>query len=345
MKAVMFNGNRTVELREFEDPTPGADEVVLEIKASGMCGTDLHAYRADEPSPNIQGHEPCGVVVARGTGIDARLAPDGARMMVHHYDGCRTCPNCLSGWSQLCDVHAVIYGGAVGPPERRAHGAHAKYMKVPAHTLVPLHDALSFSEGAAISCGTGTAFGAIHRMGMTPGATVAVIGQGPVGLSATMLASAMGARVIAVDVVEDRLDRARTFGAHEVVNSAKGGLNDQIRDLTGGLGAEYIIETSGNGQATQDALTAVKTWGTLCLVGLGATATFNTGPEIVLRQVNLIGSWTFSTIGQKDCADFCAERGLPVDDLFTHRFQLDEADAAYRLFDTQTTGKAVLLPS
>ena len=69
MKAVMFTGNRELELRNFEDPTPGPDEVVLEIKASGMCGTDLHAYRATEASPNIQGHEPCGVVVARGDAV------------------------------------------------------------------------------------------------------------------------------------------------------------------------------------------------------------------------------------------------------------------------------------
>ena len=345
MRAVYFVGNRTLQIREVADPTPEADEVVLEIRASGMCGTDLHAYRAAEPSPNIKGHEPCGVVAAMGTAVDPRIVKEGARMMVHHYDGCRSCPNCITGWTQLCDEGSIVYGGSVGVPERRGDGAHARWMKVPAHTLVPLPQALSFDEGAAISCGTGTAWGALRRMKMEGGATLAVIGQGPVGLSATMLASAMGARVIAVDLSDERLAQAKRFGAAETVNAADGGMSEQLRELTGGLGAEYVMECSGNGAATEAALDGTRSWGTLCLVGLGAQAKFDTGPAIILRQISVIGSWTFSKLGQKECADFCAERNLPVADLFSHSFDLEDAEEAYRLFDTQTTGKAVLHPN
>ena len=157
MKGVVFTGNRKLELREFPDPEPGGDEVVIEIRASGMCGSDLHVYRAPECGGFIAGHEPCGVVVARGSAVPERIAPRDSRMMVHHYDGCRCCPNCLSGWTQLCDEGSVVYG-------RTGHGAHARYMKIPTRTLVPLPDALSFVEGAAISCGTGTAYGALRRM-------------------------------------------------------------------------------------------------------------------------------------------------------------------------------------
>lgn len=338
MKAVFFPGDRRLEIREVPDPTPGPDEVVLEIRASGMCGTDLHYYRSPEGLPGIAGHEPCGVVVARGAAVDPRLAPDQARMMVHHYDGCRTCPNCLTGWTQLCDAGSIVFG-------RNGNGAHARWMKVPAHTLVPLPEALSFVEGAAVSCGTGTAFGAIRRMRMEGGATLAVIGQGPVGLSATMIAASMGARVIAADISPERLERARSFGAAEVTDVSDGGLTEKIRALTGGHGAEYVLECSGNGPATEAALAATRTWGTLCLVGLGARASFDTGPEIILRQVSVIGSWTFSHLGQRECAEFCAARGLPVEALFTHRFALDDARAAYELFDRQSAGKSVLLPA
>ncbi len=337
MKAAVFTGNRTLALETFDDPTPGPDEVVLEIKASGMCGSDLHVYRSERGSPFIAGHEPCGEVVARGSAVDARLAPDGARMMVHHYDGCRQCSNCLGGWTQLCDEGSVVYG-------RTGHGAHARYMKIPARTLVPLPEALSFTEGAAVSCGTGTAFGAIRRMKMEGGATLAVIGQGPVGLSATMLGNAMGARVIAVDLDKDRLTRASQFGAADTVN-ASDDMVDRIKDLTGGAGADYVMECSGNGQAAVEALRATRTWGTIAYVGMGAQATFELNTDIIKRQVTMLGSWTFSTIGQKECAAFCADRGLPVEDLFTHRFTLDQADDAYKLFDTQTTGKAVIHPS
>jgi len=131
MKGVVFTGDRRLELREFPDPAPGGDEVVIEIRASGMCGSDLHVYRTAEGSPFIAGHEPCGVVVARGNAVPERMARRDARVMVHHYDGCRCCPNCLSGWTQLCDEGSVVYG-------RSGHGAHARYMKIPARTLVSL---------------------------------------------------------------------------------------------------------------------------------------------------------------------------------------------------------------
>jgi threonine dehydrogenase-like Zn-dependent dehydrogenase len=111
MKGVVFTGNRKLELQDFPDPTPGNDEVVLEIKASGMCGTDLHLYRSPGGGPGaakamgvavgegafIGGHEPCGVVVARGKAVSDRQAMIGARVMQHHYHGCGGCPDCLSG--------------------------------------------------------------------------------------------------------------------------------------------------------------------------------------------------------------------------------------------------------
>src|SRR5579883_1614157 len=119
--------------------------------------------------------------------------PSGARVMVHHYQGCALCNHCRSGWSQLCqEVPVKVYGN-------NANGGHAPYLVVPANTLVPLPDELSFTTGAAISCGTGTAWGALRRMNLSGQDTIAIFGQGPVGLSATQLAKAMGARVIALD--------------------------------------------------------------------------------------------------------------------------------------------------
>lgn len=337
MKGAVFTGNRGLELRDFLDPSPAPDEVVVEIRASGICGTDLHQYRAAKPGNHIAGHEPCGVVAARGTAVDNRLAPDGARVMVHHYDGCRVCPNCLSGWTQLCDEGSVVYGTT-------GDGAHAHYMRVPVRTLVPLHDGLSFVEGAAISCGTGTSFGALKRMRMEGGEQIAVFGQGPVGLSATMIASAMGAEVIAIDIASSRLDQAAEFGAAHRINAAGADPVEAVRELTGGLGAPFTLECSGADAALAAAVRSTRRWGTCCFVGMGGELHVNIKEDVILRQVTLVGSWTFSSIGQKDCADFALRHSLPIEDLFTHRFPLSEAEAAYRLFDTQTTGKAVILP-
>jgi len=339
MKGVVFTGNRKLELRDFPDPEPNEDDVVIEIKASGMCGSDLHVYRSDGDLVGkvIAGHEPCGVVLERGKAVPERLARDGARIMVHHYDGCRTCSNCMSGWTQLCDEGSVVYGLS-------GHGAHARYMKVPARTLVGLPDALSFTTGAAISCGTGTAYGAIKRMTMQGGTTLGVFGQGPVGLSATMLAATMGVRVIAVDIADERLDRAKEFGADIVINSANDDPVTAIRDMTGG-GADYTLECTGVPEASASAVQSARTWGTVCFVGMGSVpAHYDVTNDIIKRQLTMLGSWTFSASGQRECAQYVAERNLPVDKLFTHTFKLDDADEAYKLFDTQTTGKAVILP-
>jgi len=113
MRGVVFTGDRQLELMTIPDPTPGPDEVVIEMKASGMCGSDLHQYRrskaggetgglAAPSAPTIAGHEPCGIVAAVGTAVSPSLAQVGQRVMVHHYEGCRVCGHCRSGWSQLC---------------------------------------------------------------------------------------------------------------------------------------------------------------------------------------------------------------------------------------------------
>jgi len=276
MKGVVFLGDRNLELMDFPDPAPGPHEVVLEIKASGMCGSDLHFYRASssedggakslglggDGSPVIAGHEPCGVVAARGSAVPEALAPLGARAMCHHYSGCGICPSCRSGWSQLCDQSIVVYGVT-------GHGAHATHMKVPAKTLVPLPDALSFSEGAAIACGTGTAFGAIKRIRLTGAQTLAVFGQGPVGLSATLLASAMGARVIAVEVGAERLALAGEFGADASVDGSQVDVVEALAELTRGRGVDMAIDCSGHPQARVQAVRCTRTWGTVCFVGEG----------------------------------------------------------------------------
>jgi threonine dehydrogenase-like Zn-dependent dehydrogenase len=349
MRGVVFTGGRELELMEFPDPTPGPGEVVIEMKASGMCGSDLHQYRRPKggsasvgglpanPDPVIVGHEPCGVVAARGPGVSERDAPTGARVMVHHYQGCNHCGHCRSGWSQLCqEVPVKVYGN-------NAHGGHAPYLAVPANTLVPLSDELSFETGAAISCGTGTAWGALRRMNLSGHDTIAIFGQGPVGLSATQLAKAMGARVIALDISPERLGRAKEFGADEVVDPRSNDPVGAIKDLTQGRGADLSLDTSSSPEGRIAAIRCVKVWGTMCFVGEQKQVTIDVSPDVLRKQLTMVGSWTFSVIGQAECARFIAERKIPVDRLFTDTWRLDQAEEAYRRFDTQTTGKAVFV--
>ena len=350
MKGVVFLGERALELRDFPDPRPGPGDVVIQMKASGMCGSDLHAYRAKRDGgmaaalglgggggPVIAGHEPCGVIVERGAGVAEEQAPTGARVMNHHYKGCGLCKHCLVGWSQLCGKGRVVYGVT-------GRGGHAEYMVAPARTMVPLPDELSFEEGAAVSCGTGTAYGALKRLNVSGRDTLVVFGQGPVGLSATMLGVAMGARVIAVDVGPERLALAQGFGAERTLDFRAGDPVQAIRDLTGGEGADCAMDCTGISEARQATVRCVRTWGQACFVGEGGTTAFDVSQDMLRRQLTLHASWTFSAIGQWECARFVADRKIPLGKLLTHRFRLEQAAEAYRLFDTQTTGKGVFVP-
>ena len=136
MKGVYFAGDREIEFRDFPDPEPGPREVIIAMKASGMCGSDLHGYRAprsvrQQREPNIGGHEPCGEVVARGSAVTEAEAPIGQRMMIYHYSGCEKCKMCQIGYYQMCPTEAKVYGGMYD-------GGHAPFMKVRPYMMVPL---------------------------------------------------------------------------------------------------------------------------------------------------------------------------------------------------------------
>ena len=273
-----------------------------------------------------------------GSAVTDKEARIGQRVMDHHYDGCGNCKHCRAGWTQMCLEGTVVYGSG-------GHGGHAKYMKVPASTLVPLPDSLSFVTGAAISCGTGTAWGALRRIQLQGGETIAIFGQGPVGLSATQLAVEMGARVIAIDIAPERRRFAQQFGAAEVIDPTAHDMVAAIRELTHGEGAHKTLDASSASDARAAAVRSVRSWGIACFVGERGQVTLDVSPDLLRRQVTLVGSWTFSKQGQAECAEFIADRKVDVERLFTHRWPLEQAEEAYRLFDAQTTGKAVILPS
>ena len=191
-------------------------------------------------------------------------------------------------------------------------GAHARYMKVPARTNVPLPDELTFEEGAAVSCGTGTAYGALKRLDVSGRDTLAVFGQGPVGLSATMLGVAMGARVIAVDIAR------RAAGAGQGVRRRRGRQLARDRsgegdpELTHGEGAEATMDCTGLPEPRVAAVRSAATWGRMCFVGEGGATTFDISRDLIRKQLTLVASWTFSSMGQWECARFVADRKIPL---------------------------------
>jgi len=338
MRGVVFLGDRRLELREVPEPRPGPREVIVEIRASGMCGSDLAPYRAapDTVLPIVRGHEPCGVVSELGRAVSEDEARIGQRVMVHHYSGCGRCKHCRVGYTQMCLESHLVYGSTV-------NGGHTSHMLVQPSMLVPLSDELSFPAGAAISCGTGTAYLALKRLAVSGRETLAIFGQGPVGLSATLLAKAMGARVIAIDIAPERLELARALGADETIQAGSLDPVAMIQDLTHGEGAQTALDCTGSAEGRLNAVKCAAIWGRVCFVGEGGSATFEVSPQIIHKQLTIYGSWTFSAVGQAECAQFVVDHRLSLEPLLTHRFSLDQAVEAYALFDTQTTGKGVFV--
>jgi threonine dehydrogenase-like Zn-dependent dehydrogenase len=339
MRGLVFLGDREVALREFPDPTPGPEDVIVGIQSSGLCGSDFRPYRApkadgDTASLPIGGHEPCGIVIERGVHVADAEARIGDRVMVHHYHGCGECHHCREGYAQMCLHGSVVYGFS-------GHGGNAPYMRVPASTLVRLPDALSFDEGAAIACGTGTAYMALKRLAVSGRDTLAIFGQGPVGLSATLLARAMGARVVAVDLSAERLALARRHGAEITINPLEVDPVAAIQELTHGEGADATLDCTGNPAARVNTVQAARIWGRACFVGEGNTTTFDISRDIIHKQLTIYGSWTFSTHGLAECAQFIADRQVPLQRIITHRFTLDQAGEAFRIFEGGATGKCV----
>ena len=336
MRGIVFLGNRQAAIRDFPDPHAGPGEAVVKIRASGLCGSDLHSYHSAEPRTMVTGHEPCGVVAELGPGAAPGLKV-GARVMVHHYAGCGVCEICAMGYEQLCqEGNRVTYGGGTG------HGANADYILVPSRTLVHLPSELSFEEGASIACGTGTAWNGLKKMDVSGRDTVAIYGQGPVGLSGTISAKAMGARVIAIDIVPERLRLAKELGADHVINSREVDPVQAIRDITGG-GTTTALETSGNPTARAQILQGLRPFGRACYVGIGGPATIDVGRDIILKVATVYGSWTFSKSELIEIARFFVDTRAPLKRLITHRFTLDQGAEAYKLFDTATTGKCVIV--
>ena len=341
MRGVVLLGDGELEVRDFPRPEPGYGEVLVRMKASGVCGSDLNplrapkAQRGDPSKLNISGHEPCGVVAELGPGVTEVAV--GKRAIVHHYSGCGRCKYCRIGYPQLCVQGHKVYGFT-------DDGGNADYMVVPAHMCVDLPDEMSFEEGAAIACGTGTAYAALKKLDVSGRDTLAVFGQGPVGLSATLLGSAMGARVIAIDIVPYRLDLAKRLGAAEVFNANDGDAVEAVREMTKGEGAEATLECTAAPSVRAQTVESAKIFGRVCLVGERGSMTLDdVSRQVIHKHLTIYGSWTFSTVLLEEAANWVVDRNVPLKDLVTHRFSIERAREAFSVFQSGDTGKVVFV--
>jgi threonine dehydrogenase-like Zn-dependent dehydrogenase len=340
MRGVAFHGNSLAEVIDYPDIDPGPEQVLIKLRSSGLCGSDFGRYRGDVPNEyngelRRPGHEPCGEIVELGPNVSGLKVGD--RVIQHHYEGCRECEYCLTGWQQLCQLtdKKEYYGGSM-------HGGHGDYMVAHQSTCVALPDEVAYEVGAYLACGASTAFQAVKKLEVSGLDVLAVFGQGPVGLAATMFATVMGARVIAVDIAPDRLKMAANSGAWATVDASNDDAPEQIRELTHGNGADASLEAAGLATTRVAAVESTKIFGRTCLVGEGGEVTYQPTPHIIHRHLTLMGSWTFSTFGLAGAARFTAERNVPLGSVITSRSNIEQAPEAYEKFSSGVAGKFVI---
>ncbi len=343
MKAAYLPGNSTVVLKDVDVPVPGHGEVLIKMKSSTICGSDIraiyreHLGKGPEGYQNmICGHEPSGQIVACGPGL--RRFKEGDRVIIYHISGCGVCNDCRRGYMISCTS-----------PFRRAYGwqrdgGMAEYLLAEEKDLVLLPDSLTYTDGAQVACGFGTVYEGIEKIGISGNDAVLVVGLGPVGLAAAMLAKAMGAtQVIGVDTVAERRQIALEKGLVDHALASDDTTLQKILDLTGGNGVERSIECSGHTLGRQLAIRGARKWGKIVFIGEGGTVEFNPSPDIIHDQKTIYGSWVTNIWRMEELVERIVRWGIHPEDLVTHRFPLEEASDAFALMAEGKCGKVAVV--
>ena len=342
MKAVIYQ-QFTVrpEVSSVPDPMPEADGVVLRVEASGVCRSDWHGWMGHDPDialPHVPGHEIAGTVVAVGKGVTRWR--EGDRVTLPFVSGCGRCPECQAGQQQVCRHQFQ--------PGFTAWGSFAEYvaLRYADSNLVRLPDALDFVTAASLGCRFATSFRAVVQQGRVRGGEwLAVHGCGGVGLSAIMIARALGARVIAVDIGADKLHKAAELGAEVCLNSRETEVVTAIREVTGG-GAHLSLDALGHPQTCSDSILCLRTQGRHVQVGL-LLADQSRPPlpmdAVIARELEIYGSHGMAAHAYPQMLGMIESGLLRPERLIGARLTLEESvDALTQMDSFSGTGVQVI---
>lgn len=285
MKAIRFTGaKQPLEMQEIPIPEIGERDILVKVKAAGICHSDAH-YRAGispvRPVPLTLGHEVAGVVEKIGAQVTSTKVGD--RVALHYNISCGDCYHCSTGNDQFCEKVLML--------GHYTNGGYAEYISVPARNAIQLPDEIPFEQGATLMCASATAFHALRKSRLKGGERVAIFGVGGLGQSAVQLAKAFGAiEVYAVDINEDKLNLAKQYGAIPV-NGKKVDAVSEIKKLTHGKGVDVAIEMIGLQQTMKQAIQVAGVMGRVVIVGLSnKLIEIDTYNELIGNEVELIGS-------------------------------------------------------
>lgn len=339
MKAIFLPGDRRVELRAVAIPMPGAGEVLIAVKASCICRSDMSLYYGNAVLPGvtpgscIAGHEPAGVIEQVGAGVHS-FKP-GDRVAVHLAIGCGTCSACRRGFFHLCPTWRCI--------GFTADGGNAEYLVVPERNCLRIPASMSFVAAAVSTDAFGTLYSTCRKLGVSGATRLGIWGMGPMGTAGVLAAKALGAQVVALDPIAERRNFATGLGADLTLDPTDPGVLDALRAFTRNDGLEAAIDCSGNPAGQNMALDAVQPLGRVAFVGESRETTIRPSDQLIRKQVTLMGSWYFAISEYDEMTRVIERRGIDLERLATHRFTLEEAETAFAMFDRRETEKAVFV--
>jgi len=340
MKAmVLHEFNRPLRLEEVEVPKIGPRELLVKVKACGVCASNIKYTKGVYPYltlPHILGHEPAGEVVDVGGEVEGFAKGD--RVCVYIFITCGECLYCSKGEENNC-IHFKRIGVEL-------NGAYAEYLKVPARNAFKIPDGISYEEAAGIADAVVTSFHALREKAkIRLGEDVVIMGTGGLGINAVQIAKLAGAKVIAIDITSRKLEFAGKYGADETIDARKEVIAERVRSLTHGKGVDSFIDFVGSPESVRAGLRSLRRGGKLVMVGHDPYHDFQVKPfqEVILEEAEIIGS--HASTRQEMCEVLSLVEAGKIRPIIGPRFPLSEANEAHRVLENEEVfGRIVLVP-
>jgi propanol-preferring alcohol dehydrogenase len=273
------------------------------------------------------------VIVEVGAGV--RQFKPGDRIAVYLAVGCGVCGFCRMGNHHLCPKWKCL--------GFTTDGGNAEYLVVPERNCLRIPDSMSFVAAAISTDAFGTLYSACKKLKVNGASTIGVWGLGPMGSSGVLAAKSLGARVVALDPIQERRAFAEGLGADLTIDPSANDAVEQLAEFTGGAGLSAAIDCSGHGAAQNMALDSTAPLGSVALIGEARETTIHPSDQLIRKQISLFGSWYFAIHEYEEITATIEAQKIDLDQLATHRFDLEEAETAFRLFDERKTEKAVFV--
>ena len=339
MKAAMYYSQKDIRIEEIPIPEIGEDEVLVEMKACGICGSDLMDWYLKSRAPLVLGHEPAGIIIKKGNKVKGFSVGD--RVFVHHHVACLTCHYCMHGDYTLCEQ---FHRTNIEP------GGLAEYFRVPAPNLkidtLRIPETLLFEEATLIEP-VGCCIRAFRKSGIQPGDSVAIIGAGTTGIILAALSKIFGAaKTIVSDLIAYRLRVAEKFGADATVNPENEDLAGVVKAETNGIGADVVIVTAPSIEAYKAGLSVCRKGGKLCVFAPTQPGKhLQISPkELFFSEIQIVPSYSTSHLETRMALELIKSGRIRIKELITHRFGLvDSAEAFETALESKESLKVMVL--